>query len=150
MYKVFWEMPYSLIYCCIFLSGCLCYTPDLLHPQVRVMASHFPTHVTSVTVVRGPRGYSMCFENPQHPPSEKPMLPLDRTLLTGQRLGSPPYVCQCDRLTFWYTSFWVSRSPNSCLNACRCVCLAVCSGLCFGLCLCVAVSLPWSDRARVW
>ncbi len=27
----------------------------------------------------GPPGYSMCSENPQHPPSEKPMLLLDRT-----------------------------------------------------------------------
>ena len=116
----------------------------------------YSCYIYDCSYLRGPPGYSMCFENLQHPPSEKPMLLLDRTWLPHQRVGSPPITraCQCDRLTFWNVCQSVSECLvcllYCCLNACRCVCLAVCFRLCLGLRLRVVVCAPWSDLTCVW
>lgn len=137
--------------------GGLCFTPDLLHLWVLVMASHVPTHVTNMTVViwGALRGTACALRIHNNPLSEKPTLFLERTSLLPARLGSK-FVA---RLSAWLTNLlkyvpeysWVCPSLSSCcLNACGVLCFAVCFCLCIALHLCGAVCTDWFDCTGAW
>lgn len=125
----------------------------------------YSCYIYDCSYLRGPQRYSMCFENPQHPPLRKAHGALGQDIIasttaaTAAVLAHLLYVCvfcPCDlsNLSKYVSEcFQVSASPfcspPGCLNACGCFYFAVYFCLCVSVCLRVVVFTAWSDRASV-
>ena len=70
---------YIYIYKCIYIFVSIPGRVLVLHSRLVAplgpgdgISLPYSCYIYECSYLRGPQGYSMCFENPQHPPSEKP------------------------------------------------------------------------------